>query len=72
MWVLAKNRGTRVSTTPKIKIMDTREEEIEENENFQEEEAFMLHLFNLEMKDIKLISTLNTKEGNIGELETIK
>ena len=30
MWVLAKTRGKRVSTTPMIKTLQIREEEVEE------------------------------------------
>ena len=63
MWVLAETRETRVSTAPVIKILEIREEEVEDMENVQEEESFVVPIF-IVMKKVTVPSNvLNTKEG---------
>ena len=67
MWVLAGTRGMRVSTTPVIKTLEIREEEVEDVEKVQEE-TFMVHIFIVMKKVIMLLNGINNKEGQIGEL----
>ena len=68
MWVLAKTRGMRVSTTPMIKNLEIREEEVEDMDKVQEEEASMVPIFITMKKVIMPLNVLNAKEGQIEEL----
>ena len=68
MWVLAYIREMRVSTTPVIKTLGIREEEVEDMDKDQEEEAFVVPIF-IVMKKVSMhLNALNNKEGQIGEL----
>ena len=63
MWVLAETRGMRVSTTPMIKTLEIREEEVEDMDKVQEEEASMV-LVSIAMKKVIMpLNSLNDKEG---------
>ena len=68
MWVLVGTRGMRVSTTPVIKNLEIREEEVEDVDKVQEEEASVVPISIAMKKVIKPLNALNNKEGNIGEL----
>ena len=68
MWVLADTREMRVSTTPVIKTLGIKEEEVEDVEKDQEEEASMVPIFIAMKKVIMHLNALNGKEGHIGEL----
>ena len=72
MWVLEKTRGTRVSTTPVIKTLEIKEEEVEDVDKDQEEEASMVPIFIAMNKVIVPSNALNAKEGHIGELNVKK
>ena len=63
MWVLAKARGMRVSTTPMIKTLEIREEEVEDVDKIQEEEAFVVPVSIAMKKVIMPLNALNDKEG---------
>ena len=63
MWVLAGTRGMRVSTTPMIKNLEIREEEVEDVDKVQEEEASMVPIFITMKKVIIPLNSLNDKEG---------
>ena len=63
MWVLVEIRGMRVLTTPVIKTLEIREEEVEDIAKVQEEEASMV-LFFIKMKKVIMhLNALNNKEG---------
>ena len=68
MWVLANTREMRVSTTPMIKTLGIREEEVEDVDKDQEEEASMEPIFIAMKKVIVHLNVLNDKQGQIGEL----
>ena len=68
MWVLADTREMRVSTTPVIKNLGIKEEEVEDMDKDQEEEAFVVLVFIAMKKDIMHLNALTDKEGQIGEL----
>ena len=51
-----------------IKTLEIREEEVEDMDQVQEEEAFMVLVFIVIKKVIMPTNVLNTKEGQIGEL----
>ena len=63
MWVLAKTKGTRVSTTLMIKTLEIREEEVENMDKVQEEGASMLPIFIAMKKVIISLNSLNAQEG---------
>ena len=63
MWVLADTREMRVSTTPVIKTLGIREEEVENMDKDQEEEASMVHIFIAMKKVIAPWNALNAKKG---------
>ena len=67
MWVLAETKGMRVSTTPVIKTLEIREEEVEDVDKVQEEEASIVPIFIAMRKVIVPLNALNDKEGQIGE-----
>lgn len=69
MWVPSETKGTRVSTAPMIKILETKEEEAKEEDKGREEEAFVVHAFTVEKKAIEPMSALNAKEGQIREVK---
>ena len=66
MWVLARTRGMRVSTTPMIKTFKIREEELEDVDKVQEEEAFMVPISIGIKKVIMPLNALNNNEVHIG------
>ena len=68
MWVLAETKGMRVSTTPMIKTLEIREEEVEGVDKDQEEEASVVHIFIVMEQVIVTLNALNDKEGQTGEL----
>ena len=68
MWVLTETRGMRVSTTPVIKTLETREEDAEDVDKDQEEEASVAPVSIAMKKVIVPLNALNDKEGQIGEL----
>ena len=68
MWVLAKTRGMRISTTLVTKTLEIKEEEVEDMEKVQEEEAFVVPITIAMKKVIDSLNALNDKEGQIGEL----
>ena len=68
MWVLADTKEMRVSTTPVIKTLGIREEEVDDVEKDQEEEAFVVPIFIAMKKVIMHLNAFNGKEGQIGEL----
>ena len=68
MWVLADTREMRVPTTPVIKTLGIREEEVEDMDKDQEEEASMVPVFIAMKKVIVHLNSLNGKEGQIREL----
>ena len=68
MWVLARTRGMRVSTTPVIKTWEIREEEEEDVHKVQEEETSMVPISIAMKKVIMPLNALNDKEGQIGGL----
>ena len=68
MWVLADTREMRVLTTPVIKTLGIREEEVEDMDKDQEEEASMVPFFIATKKVIMPLNAFNAKEGQIGEL----
>ena len=68
MWVLADTKEMRVSTTPVIKTLGIREEEVEDVDKDQEEEASVVPVFIAMKKVIVHLNSLNDKEGQIGEL----
>ena len=63
MWVLAGIRGMRVLTTPMIKTLEIREEEVEDMDKVHEEEAFMVPISIAIKKVIMPLNALNDKEG---------
>ena len=63
MWVLAETKGMRVSTTPVIKTLESREEEVEDVDKVQEEEASVVPFFITMKKVIMPLNALNDKEG---------
>ena len=63
MWVLADTREMRVSTTPMIKNLEIKEEEVEDVDKDQEEEASMVPIFIAMKKVIVHLNALNDKEG---------
>ena len=63
MWVLVDTREIRVSTTPMIKTLGIREEEVEDVDKDQEEEDFMVPIFIAMKKVIMHLNALNDKEG---------
>ena len=63
MWVLVGSRGMRILTTPMIKNLETREEEVEDMDKVQEEEAFVVPIFIAMKKVIVPLNALNDKEG---------
>ena len=63
MWVLADKREMRVSTTPVIKTLGIREEEVDDMDKDQEEEASMVLVFIAMKKVIVHLNALNDKEG---------
>ena len=68
MWILARTKGMRVSTTPVIKTLEIKEEEAKDMDKDQEEEAFVA-LISIAMKKVIVpLNALNDKEGHIGEL----
>ena len=58
----------RVLTTPVIKTLEIKEEEVEDVDKDWEEEASMVPIFIAMKKVIMLLNSLNDKEGQIGEL----
>ena len=68
MWVLVETIGMRVSTTPMIKNLEMREEEVEDVDKVKEEEASMVPIFIAMKKVIMPMNALNAKEGQIGEM----
>jgi len=66
MWLLARTRGMWVSTTPMIKTLEIKEEEVEDMD--KEEEASMEPISIAMKKVIMPLNALNDKEGQIGEL----
>ena len=68
MWVLENTREMRVSSTPVIKTLGIREEEVEDMDKVQEEEASMVPIFIVMKKVTMPLNALNEKEGQIGEL----
>ena len=62
MWVLAETKGMMVLTTPTIKTLEIREEEVEDVDKVQEEEASMVPIF-IVMKVIMTLNALNDKGG---------
>lgn len=69
MWVLAKTRGMRVLTASMIRILETKEEDVDEEDKGKEDEAFVVHVFSMVKKAIEPMSSLNAKEGKIGEMK---
>ena len=67
MWVLADTREMMVSTTPLIKTLGIREDEVEEVDKDWEEETFMVPIFIAMKNFIMHLNALNEKEGQIGE-----
>lgn len=65
MWVPTKTRGMRVSIAPVIKTLETKEEEVEDMDKVWKEESFVVHFFIAIKKNIKPMSALNSKEGQI-------
>ena len=63
MWVLAKIRGMRVSTTPVIKNLEIRVEKEEDMDKVQEEEASMVPISIAMKKVIMPLNALNNREG---------
>ena len=68
MWVPTKIRGTRVSISFLLKTQVIREEDVEDVEKVHEEDAFVVPIFIEMEKVIMPMTTLNAKEGKIGEL----
>ena len=68
MQVLEKTKGMRVSIAPMIKILEIREDEVEDVDKDQEEEAFMVPVSIAMKKVIVPLNDRNDKEGQIGEL----
>ena len=68
MLVLVDTRETRVSSTPMIKTLGIREEEVEDVDKDWEEEASVVPIFIVMKKVIVHWNALNGKEGQIGEL----
>ena len=56
IWVLAGTRGMRISTAPMIKTLEIREDKVEDMEEDQEEEAYVVPV-SIAMK--KVIVPLN-------------
>ena len=52
----------RVSTTPMIKNLEIREEEVEDMDKVQEEEVFVVPIFIVMKKVIVPLNALNNKE----------
>ena len=68
MWVLERTRGMMVSTTPVIKTLEIKEEEVEDMEKDQEEETFVVPIFIALKKVTMPLNDLNDKGGHIGEM----
>ena len=58
----------RVSTTPMIKTLKIREEEVEDVDKVQEDEASVVPIFIAMKKVIVHLNALNSKGGQTGEL----
>ena len=68
VWLLARTRGMRVSTTPMIKNLEIKEEQLEDVDKVQKEEDSMVPIFIAMKKVIVHLNDLNDKEGQIREV----
>ena len=62
MWVLADTREMRVSTTPVIKTLKIKEEEVEDVDKDQEEEPSVVPVFITMKKVIVHLNALNDRK----------